>query len=49
MPENQKVVIHHVYDVHHCSTVRVSRAGVEYFSCVQNFSLGRVGYANGAW
>jgi len=43
------VTVHRIYDVTHCTTVRVSRAGVEYLSCLQNFNLGRVGYASGAW
>ncbi len=49
MTEQPKVVVHRIYEIHHCSTVRVSRAGVEYLSCLQNFNLGRVVYASGAW
>jgi hypothetical protein len=42
-------MIHRIYAITHCCTVRVTRRGVEYFSALDNFCAGRVGYLSGAW
>ena len=42
-------MIHIIYQVTRGCTVRVTRAGVLYFTVFENFAAGRVGYAAGAW